>query len=92
MSDDGGARETETCGELESVGGVTETYDKMSCVSMTQLRPVKHDSQLCSAHLLLMRGGVRRHMGGGGGSLRGGDSLRGGGRTVGVSTAVTVIS
>lgn len=39
-----------------------------------------------------MRGGVRRHMGGGGGSLRGGDSLRGGGRTVGVSTAVTVIS
>lgn len=92
MSDDGGAQETETCGGLENVGGVTETYEKMSCVSMTQLRPAKHDSHHCSAHLLLMRGGVRRHMGGGGGNLRGGDSLRGGGRTVGVSTAVTVIS
>lgn len=44
VSDDGGVRETETCGGLESVGGVTETYEKMSCVSMTQLRPVKHDS------------------------------------------------
>lgn len=45
-----------------------------------------------AAHLLLILGGVRRHIGGGGGILRGGDSLRGGGRTVGVSTAVTVIS
>lgn len=43
-------------------------------------------------YLLLIRGGVRRHIGGGGGILRGGESLRGGGRTVGVSTAVTVIS
>lgn len=42
--------------------------------------------------LLLMRGGVRLHIGSGGGILRGGDSLRGGGRTMGVSTAVTVIS
>lgn len=31
--------------------------------------------------LLLMRGGVRRHIGGGGGILRGGEGLRGGGRT-----------
>lgn len=45
-----------------------------------------------AAYLLLIRGGVRRHIGGGGGILRGGDILRGGGRTVGVSTAVTVIS
>lgn len=48
--------------------------------------------ELNPAHLLLIRGGVRRHMGGGGGILRWGDSRRGGGRTVGVSTAVTVIS
>lgn len=33
-----------------------------------------------STDLLLIRGGVRRHMGGGGGILRGGDSLRGAGR------------
>uniref|UniRef100_A0A667Y6P3 Uncharacterized protein n=1 Tax=Myripristis murdjan TaxID=586833 RepID=A0A667Y6P3_9TELE len=46
--------------------------------------------QVC--YLLLMRGGVRRHIGGGGGILRGGVSLRGGGRTVGASTAVAVIS
>uniref|UniRef100_A0A3Q3FLZ9 Uncharacterized protein n=1 Tax=Labrus bergylta TaxID=56723 RepID=A0A3Q3FLZ9_9LABR len=44
------------------------------------------------AYRLLMRGGVRRHIGGGGGILRGGENLRGGGRTVGASTAVTVIS
>lgn len=39
-----------------------------------------------------MRGGVRRHMGGGGGILRGGDCLRGGGRILGASTAEVVIS
>lgn len=41
MSDDGGVRETETCGGLESVAGVTVTYETMSCVSMTQQRAVK---------------------------------------------------
>lgn len=43
-------------------------------------------------YLLLMRGGLRRHIGGGGGILRGGDGLRGGGRTRWVSTADAVIS
>lgn len=42
VSDDGGVQETETCGGLESVAGVTVTYEKMSCVSVTQQRPVKH--------------------------------------------------
>lgn len=41
---------------------------------------------------LLMRGGVRRHIGGGGGILRGGEGLRGGGRGLGASTADAVIS
>lgn len=44
------------------------------------------------SNLLLIRGGLRRHMGGGGGILRGGESLRGGGRTRCVSTADAVIS
>lgn len=39
-----------------------------------------------------MRGGLRRHIGGGGGILRGGDGLRGGGRTRWGSTAQAVIS
>lgn len=39
-----------------------------------------------------MRGGVRRHMGGGGGILRGGVTLRGAGRILCVRTAVAVIS
>lgn len=42
--------------------------------------------------LLLIRGGVLRHMGGGGGILRGGVGRRGGGRTLRASTAVAVIS
>lgn len=43
--------------------------------------------------LLLRRGGVRRHIGGGGGILRRGEGLRGGGRIIlGASTAVAVIS
>lgn len=41
-SDDGGARETETCGGLESVSAVIVTYEKMSCADVTQQRPVKH--------------------------------------------------
>lgn len=55
--------------------------------SVTELLTENH-----SAHLLLMRGGLRRHIGGGGGIRRGGDSLRGGGRTRWVSTADAVIS
>lgn len=47
---------------------------------------------VCGWYLLLMRGGVRRHIGGGGGILRGGDSLRGGRRTRWISTAAAVIS
>lgn len=43
-------------------------------------------------YLLLMRGGLRRHIGGGGGILRGGEGLRGGGRTRWASTADAVIS
>lgn len=43
-------------------------------------------------YLLRMRGGLRRHIGGGGGILRGGDGLRGGGRTRWVSTADALIS
>lgn len=39
-----------------------------------------------------MRGGLLRHIGGGGGILRGGESLRGGGRTRWVRTAEAVIS
>jgi len=39
-----------------------------------------------------MRGGLRRHIGGGGGILRGGEGLRGGGRTRWVSTADALIS
>lgn len=42
--------------------------------------------------LLLMRGGVRRHMGGGGGILRGGDGLLMAGRILWGRTAVAVIS
>lgn len=41
----------------------------------------KNEREAPSTHLRLMRGGLRRHMGGGGGILRGGESLRGGGRT-----------
>lgn len=41
---------------------------------------------------LLMRGGVRRHMGGGGGILRGGVILRGAVRILWVRTAEAVIS
>ncbi len=44
------------------------------------------------ANLLLMRGGVRRHMGGGGGIRRGGDGLLGAGRILWARTAVVVIS
>lgn len=62
-------------------------------ISVSSLLLPLHCGWLSFAHyLLLIRGGVRRHIGGGGGILRGGESLRGGGRTVGVSTAVTVIS
>lgn len=50
------------------------------------------DRLLGERDLLLMRGGVRRHIGGGGGILRGGDSLRGGGRIRCGSTAAAVIS
>lgn len=42
VSDDGGVRETETCGGWESVAVVTVTYEKMSRVSVTQQTPVKH--------------------------------------------------
>lgn len=40
------------------------------------------DRLLGERDLLLMRGGLRRHIGGGGGILRGGEGLRGGGRTL----------
>lgn len=50
------------------------------------------DRLLGERDLLLMRGGLRRHIGGGGGILRGGDGLRGGGRTRWVNTADAVIS
>lgn len=40
------------------------------------------DEQASQTDLLLMRGGLRRHIGGGGGILRGGEGLRGGGRTL----------
>lgn len=43
-------------------------------------------------HLLLIRGGDLRHIGGGGSILLGGLNLRGGGRGQGASTAVAVIS
>uniref|UniRef100_A0AAY4BD43 Uncharacterized protein n=1 Tax=Denticeps clupeoides TaxID=299321 RepID=A0AAY4BD43_9TELE len=55
-------------------------------------RPGDRERSRERLHLLLMRGGVRRHMGGGGGILLGGLSLRGGGRMRGASTAVAVIS
>lgn len=44
------------------------------------------------ADLLLIRGGLRRHMGGGGGIRRRGEGLRGGGRILWGSTADAVIS
>lgn len=50
------------------------------------------DRLLGDRDLLLMRGGLLRHIGGGGGILRGGESLRGGGRTRWVRTAEAVIS
>lgn len=43
-------------------------------------------------HLLLIRGGDRRHMGGGGSILLGGLNRLGGGLGQGASTAVAVIS
>lgn len=43
-------------------------------------------------HLLLIRGGDLRHMGGGGSILLGGLNRRGGGRGQGANTAVAVIS
>lgn len=51
-----------------------------------------NNTQGWSTNLLLMRGGLLRHIGGGGGILRGGESLRGGGRTRWVRTAEAVIS
>lgn len=42
--------------------------------------------------LRLMRGGVRRHMGGGGGILRGGETHRGAGRGRWANMAIAVIS
>lgn len=64
-----------------SIGGEkakqNERFDpKTVKPSVTELLTENH-----STHLLLMRGGLRRHIGGGGGIRRGGDSLRGGGRT-----------
>lgn len=62
----------------------------LSHQKIKQSTPPAH-SQL-RTNLLLIRGGVRRHMGGGGGILRGGLGRRGGGRTLRASTAVAVIS
>ena len=45
-----------------------------------------------NTNLRLMRGGVRRHMGGGGGILRGGETRRGTGRARCVKTAIAEIS
>lgn len=54
---------------------------------------IKHSISVgLKANLLLMRGGVRRHMGGGGGIRRGGDGLLGAGRILWARTAVVVIS
>lgn len=63
----------------------------------SKLPAAKHQTGLNGRHpwgtyLLLIRGGLLRHMGGGGGILRGGESLRGGGRTRWVRTAEAVIS
>lgn len=48
--------------------------------------------QIVTSHLLLMRGGDLRHMGGGGSILLGGLKRLGGGLGRGASTAVAVIS
>uniref|UniRef100_A0A803YBM2 Uncharacterized protein n=1 Tax=Meleagris gallopavo TaxID=9103 RepID=A0A803YBM2_MELGA len=50
------------------------------------------DLRLGDSHLLLIRGGDLRHIGGGGSILLGGLKRRGGGLGRGASTAVAVIS
>lgn len=82
--------------ELPSLGRASQVQwdETVLTRSISAIRScyTEKEIQIVTSHLLLMRGGDLRHMGGGGSILLGGLKRLGGGLGRGASTAVAVIS
>lgn len=79
----------------QSAPKVLPSFGRGSQVQQDEIVPIPSLSVITccySSHLLLMRGGDLRHIGGGGSILLGGLKRLGGGLGRGASTAVAVIS